>query len=400
MTYPYGTEGGPAKPVEIVNSSPISVIGTLTGGGGGGGASTIADGADVAQGTTTDTGVTTDTSGTVIGFLRGLVKLIIAKLGVKVASGDIASGAIASGAIASGALASGSVASGAMVDLGAIADAAVDGDATGTVNAHLRGISKKLSGSVAVTGSFYPAEEPVSVASGKIASGAVAAGAIATGAIVDLGTTITDAASTSTVEDTTAKTGIGLFKGIKNLLKLINDKLVTGTIIGDVNVRAITAGETHVGEIGGNTFVIDVPVVMTSHAGYAANDFVGVDATALIFANAARKNLGSGMVIGAVLIDYALQSVAGELWLFDTAPAGLPADSAAFTLTDAYTCIGVIPFNTYFTNALNSVSVGAIPNGQLPFVSNGTSLWGAFKTLGAPAYASSDLHIRLTVSRD
>lgn len=45
-----------------------------TTGGGGGGASTIADGADIAEGATTDGAVVTDTSGTVSGKLRGLVK--------------------------------------------------------------------------------------------------------------------------------------------------------------------------------------------------------------------------------------------------------------------------------------------------------------------------------------
>lgn len=69
---------------------------------------------------------------------------------------------VASAGIASGALAAGSVASGAMVDLGLIADAAVDGDASGTVNAHLRGISKKIAAGVGVTGTFYQATQPTS----------------------------------------------------------------------------------------------------------------------------------------------------------------------------------------------------------------------------------------------
>lgn len=42
----------------------------------GGSAVSIANGADVAEGTTTDAAVTTDTSGTVIGFLRGLVTMV------------------------------------------------------------------------------------------------------------------------------------------------------------------------------------------------------------------------------------------------------------------------------------------------------------------------------------
>jgi hypothetical protein len=63
---------------------------------------------------------------------------------ITAASGSIASGAIASGAVASGAYASGSVSDGAIVALGVTTDAAV-GDATGTVNAHLRQVAKLFS---------------------------------------------------------------------------------------------------------------------------------------------------------------------------------------------------------------------------------------------------------------
>jgi hypothetical protein len=70
---------------------------------------------------------------------------------------SVASAQVASGAIASGAVASGAIVDGANVALGATSDAAVDGDAAGSVNAHLRGISKKLAGSVAVTLATAPA---------------------------------------------------------------------------------------------------------------------------------------------------------------------------------------------------------------------------------------------------
>lgn len=64
------------------------------------------------------------------------------------ASGNIsvkaASGAYASGSIASGAYASGSIGSGAMVDLGAIADAAATAGSTGSVNAKLRLMTSQL----------------------------------------------------------------------------------------------------------------------------------------------------------------------------------------------------------------------------------------------------------------
>jgi len=74
-----GTNGVIANGSHAPFSDPSGVAG---GGGGGGGAATIADGADVAQGTTTDAGVVTDTTGTVIGFLRGLVKLLIGNIKV------------------------------------------------------------------------------------------------------------------------------------------------------------------------------------------------------------------------------------------------------------------------------------------------------------------------------
>lgn len=57
---------------------------------------------------------------------------------------SIASGQVAAGAYASGAFASGSIASGAMVDLGAIADAAATAGSTGSVSAKLRLMTTQL----------------------------------------------------------------------------------------------------------------------------------------------------------------------------------------------------------------------------------------------------------------
>lgn len=59
-------------------------------------------------------------------------------------SGSIASGAYASGSIASGAYAAGAIGSGAMVDLGAIADAAATAGSTGSLSAKLRLMTTQL----------------------------------------------------------------------------------------------------------------------------------------------------------------------------------------------------------------------------------------------------------------
>lgn len=57
------------------NTSAVLPVSMAAGGGVGGGAVVIADGADTALGTTTDAGIITDIAGTVIGFLRGSIKM-------------------------------------------------------------------------------------------------------------------------------------------------------------------------------------------------------------------------------------------------------------------------------------------------------------------------------------
>src|SRR5512138_3628772 len=93
------------------------------------------------------------------------------------------------------------------------------------------------------------------------------------------------------------------------------------------------AGELHLGAVGGNTVKVEVTPVLTVHAAYIANDYVGTSADAMDFATAARIAGGTGVIQSAILIDRAMQSVACELWLFDTEPTP-PADSAAWTIAD------------------------------------------------------------------
>ena len=146
--------------------------------------------------------------------------------------------------------------------------------------------------------------------------------------------------------------------------------------------------------------VVTVVPVLTSHALYVANDYVGTDHVPMTF-TVARVLGGAGAVLEAVLIDYAAQSVAAELWLFDTT-LDTPHDSAPWTLSDAEaaTCIGVIPFTTYYADALNVVSMGGNPN-PLGFKCGAASqaIFGCLVTRGAPTYAAGDLTVRLKVLR-
>jgi len=163
----------------------------------------------------------------------------------------------------------------------------------------------------------------------------------------------------------------------------------------------LEASEEHIGQVGGEGITITVSPVLTVAGAYIAGDFVGTSATALIFANAARVAGGSGVIKSAMLIDAALQSIACELWLFDTNVAP-PADNAAWTISDAHaaTCIGVIPFSTYYASALNSVSNGVVPNGGIGFSAVATTIWGALVTRGAPTYATLNLTVRLNIMQD
>jgi hypothetical protein len=158
--------------------------------------------------------------------------------------------------------------------------------------------------------------------------------------------------------------------------------------------------------VGGCTVIVNGTCAMTTAGTYAANDYVGVNGTAITFSGCAGENGGGGLIPRVVLVDYALQSKAGELWLFDALPAGLPNDSAAITLTDAANCIGIIPFSTYYAagsagSAGYSVSPG-VPSAPISFKCSADSkaLYGVFVTRDAPVYASNDVIFRLSILQD
>lgn len=166
--------------------------------------------------------------------------------------------------------------------------------------------------------------------------------------------------------------------------------------IGDVT---LLPGEAHIGAVGGNAFGVDVTPTLSVAATYVANDYVGTNNVAMVFPNCARLNGGYGWITRVLLVVSIVDITALELWLFDTAPAGLGLDSAAFTITDADAarCVGVIPFQTFYTSALNAVAGGYMPNGPMGFqcLPGSRDLYGAFKTNGAPTYAGNVLTPRL-----
>ena len=155
----------------------------------------------------------------------------------------------------------------------------------------------------------------------------------------------------------------------------------------------------------GNEVLASVTPVLTVHANYASGDYVGTSGVAMIFEGCAPIDGAGGYVLGATLLDFALQSIQTELWLF-SAPVTPPNDSAAWTITNAdlLNLIGVIPFNStdYYASAANSACDGVFKNGNKRYICAAASrrLYGCLVTRGAPTYANGDLTVRLSLMQD
>ncbi len=248
---------------------------------------------------------------------------------------------------------------------------------------------------------------PVSAASGQVASGAIASGAMVAGSQVDghsatLGLTTAPAAAAGTVEDATARTGIGLFKGIKNLLKLINDKLVTGTVIGDVNVAAITAGETHIGEVATPSKQIQVTPTITAGA-YSIGDVIGGIQT---LTAAARVNATCTTLDTLTIRDKAMQDADIKLWFFDQNPtSGSYDDNDALDIDDADLafCLGCLRMLSSDYDDASDNSIATLRNQGLKMTPTGgtNDLYAIAEIETADSYAStSDLTFVYEFSQD
>jgi hypothetical protein len=173
------------------------------------------------------------------------------------------------------------------------------------------------------------------------------------------------------------------------------------TGVNSIGTIGLDAGEAHVGEVGGNTITVTVTLTLTVAGAYSDGDYVGTSGVAGVIANAARAAGKGGVLESVAVIDGDLQSVAGELWLFDTAVTP-PADNAAWSISDADAATvipgGVIPLSTYYASALNSVAVAT--GIGLSYTCPATSLYFVWVTRGAPTYTSGKLSFRFNFMRD
>lgn len=175
-----------------------------------------------------------------------------------------------------------------------------------------------------------------------------------------------------------------------------------GSRVG-VPVHQLYGGEEHIGEVGGRIAAISLTPTITGGA-YDAGDCVGGKLT---FAGMSRIALGSGEIIGAVIVDKSRVGAALDLMLFDADPndgsTTLTNNSApVIAAADAGKLIGSFRFVEY--EDPGGVRF-AQARGSIPFsLAAGSSLWGALvlrAETGPPTYASaSDLIIRLFVRQN
>ena len=184
----------------------------------------------------------------------------------------------------------------------------------------------------------------------------VAAHTIRDGKDVAQGVTTVAAASSTVAQDGTARTSIGLLKGLINVdilsnavLDAINTKLVSGTDIGDVTINNAAAAAAVNVQDGGNTLTVDgagfsIPVTLTvTNGAYTADDVVG----GLITLPAMVSAVGKHAMIYSVSLA-GVTAIGCELWFLSADIATPAADNAPFTLVvaDELLVRAVLPIST------------------------------------------------------
>ena len=174
----------------------------------------------------------------------------------------------------------------------------------------------------------------------------------------------------------------------------------------DIDVAAtetvtLAAGETHIGEVGGNSLVVTVTPTVTAGA-YTALDIVGAIQT---IANATRVSGEATILQSITVTDLNKQNVELTIFFFNANPAnGTYTDNIALTIhdTDMAMCVGKVKVSATDYSSASASSVATVSNLALLLTPAATSLFAiAQASSSAPTYAStSDVSIRYGFLRD
>ncbi len=247
---------------------------------------------------------------------------------------------MAASAVAAGAVVAGAQLDGHSATLGAIADAAVVTDTTGTIGGKLRGIVKWIA------------------------------------------------------ERMPAALGMGTMA--QSLPVVLPSNTTDGTYIGDIKFgEAIIAGENHIGQVGVDG--LDIVLIPTITAGaYTSGDALG---GLLTFPNAARVSGGRGTITKVVVVDDANKLQPIDIVFFDqTFTAISDNDAFAPSEADLENCLGHISIAATDYASFSANAEATKRNVGFDYKLDGTSLFGQAVIRDTGGYnATDDLTVKITV---
>ena len=150
-----------------------------------------------------------------------------------------------------------------------------------------------------------------------------------------------------------------------------------------------TAGEAHLGEIGGRIVTSEKEFTRPADTtAYASGDCVSSSTSAPAtqeLTSAARVSGGSGYITGIVLSKSTASTTAVpfRIWFFNSTRTPTNDNSAlVLAYTDKSSLLGYADVNVVGTSGF-TCAFGIENAARLPFVSSGTSLWYVLQVLGS-----------------
>jgi len=175
----------------------------------------------------------------------------------------------------------------------------------------------------------------------------------------------------------------------------------SGVDIGDVDVTSISAGENHLGEVGGKTAVRSV-TLSTDTSAYASGDLI---ADTQQIDGFFRKADGTGVINSINIIDEDAQGVALYI-IFMSTSTSLGTENSAPNISDANLTAGfqgIVSVATTDYVTVSGTKVATIKNIGLPVqaVSGTDDLYIAvLNGTGTPTFTASGLEMRIGVLLD
>lgn len=160
-----------------------------------------------------------------------------------------------------------------------------------------------------------------------------------------------------------------------------------------------SAGELHLGEVGGNTALIAVTFTLDTSA-YASGDVLAIPT---VLTAALRKTDGTGILQSITLNDEDDQGVALYVVIMDANNLlGTINSSSSISDANARNIIGIVPVETTDWIDLGGVRVATIRNLGIPVksVSGAATLYVGLITRGTPTHTASGITGRFGILRD